>query len=155
MALQHPVRHQLLKTRACPSLLLAQVSNIPATLNADRIGSTEKCKINSPDLISLCLYPCHPEESTVKAKPPSPPASSSVTTVLSGDVSPSATSSPREEPNGLEDPVNGAPAKRPHLPAEEELAKRHKDAEVRMVFSGQGLNYECYLNVLSVGLEGI
>lgn len=26
-ALQHPVRHQLLKTRACPSLSLAQVSN--------------------------------------------------------------------------------------------------------------------------------
>ncbi|XP_044070040.1 poly(A) polymerase gamma [Siniperca chuatsi] len=66
----------------------------------------------------------------VKAKPPSPPASSSITTVLSGDVKPNATSSPREEPNGLEDSVNGAPAKRPHSPTQEDLAKRHKDAEV-------------------------
>lgn len=136
--LQHPAWHHLLKTRACRSPLLAQVSNIPASINTERIRSTEKCKINSPDLISLCLYPRHPEEPPVKAMPPSPPASSSVTTVPSGDLPPSATSSPREEPNGLEDSVNGAPAKRPHLPAEEELAKRHKDAEVRMVFSGQG-----------------
>ncbi|KAG7999896.1 Poly(A) polymerase gamma [Nibea albiflora] len=64
-----------------------------------------------------------------KVKPPSPPASSSITTVLSGDVTPNAASSPREEPNGLEDPVNGAPVKRPHSPTEEDLAKRHKDSE--------------------------
>lgn len=63
-------------------------------------------------------------------KPPSPPASSSITTVLSGDVTPNTASSPREEPNGLEDSVNGAPAKRPHSPTEEDLAKRHKDSEV-------------------------
>uniref|UniRef100_A0A3Q1I6L7 polynucleotide adenylyltransferase n=1 Tax=Anabas testudineus TaxID=64144 RepID=A0A3Q1I6L7_ANATE len=61
--------------------------------------------------------------------PPSPPASSSVTTVLSGSVKPNTTSSPREEPNGLEDSVNGAPAKRPHSPTQEDLAKRHKDSE--------------------------
>eukprot|EP00064_Thunnus_orientalis_P004639 superscaffoldBa00000426_g4651 len=66
----------------------------------------------------------------VKAKAPSPPASSSVTTVLSGNVKPNTTSSPREEPNGLEDSVNGAPAKRPHSPTQEDLAKRHKDTEV-------------------------
>uniref|UniRef100_A0A8C9XQ94 polynucleotide adenylyltransferase n=1 Tax=Sander lucioperca TaxID=283035 RepID=A0A8C9XQ94_SANLU len=66
----------------------------------------------------------------VKAKSPSPPASSSVPTVLSGDVQPNATSSPREEPNGLEDSVNGAPVKRPHSPTQEDLAKRHKDTEV-------------------------
>ncbi|KAM9345460.1 poly(A) polymerase gamma-like [Symphorus nematophorus] len=65
----------------------------------------------------------------VKAKPPSPPASSSITTVLSGDVMPNATSSPREEPNGLEDSVNGAPTKRPHTPTEEDVAKRHKETE--------------------------
>lgn len=70
------------------------------------------------------------QEPVVKAKPPSPPASSSVTPVLSGDVQPNATSSPREEPNGLEDSVNGAPVKRPHSPTQEDLAKRHKDAEV-------------------------
>lgn len=40
---------------------------------------------------------------------------------------PSATSSPKEEPNGLEDSINGAPVKRPHSPTEEDLAKRHKD----------------------------
>lgn len=45
-------------------------------------------------------------------------------------MTPSATSSPREEPNGLEDSVNGAPVKRPHSPTEEEMAKRHKEAEV-------------------------
>uniref|UniRef100_A0A3Q3WND6 polynucleotide adenylyltransferase n=1 Tax=Mola mola TaxID=94237 RepID=A0A3Q3WND6_MOLML len=64
----------------------------------------------------------------VKAKPPSPPA---IPTALSGDVAPDATSSPKEEPNGVEDSVNGAPAKRPHSPVEEDQAKRHKDAEVR------------------------
>lgn len=66
----------------------------------------------------------------VKTKPPSPPASSSISAGLGGDVTPSATSSPREEPNGLEDSVNGAPVKRPHSPTEEEMAKRHKEAEV-------------------------
>uniref|UniRef100_A0A3Q3WED0 polynucleotide adenylyltransferase n=1 Tax=Mola mola TaxID=94237 RepID=A0A3Q3WED0_MOLML len=68
------------------------------------------------------------EEPPVKAKPPSPPA---IPTALSGDVAPDATSSPKEEPNGVEDSVNGAPAKRPHSPVEEDQAKRHKDAEVR------------------------
>ncbi|XP_071387524.1 poly(A) polymerase gamma [Centroberyx affinis] len=68
----------------------------------------------------------------VKAKPPSPPASSSIPTVVSGNVKPNAASSPREEPspNGLEGPINGAPTKRPHSPTQEDLAKRHKDTEV-------------------------
>ncbi|KAG7229895.1 hypothetical protein INR49_009613 [Caranx melampygus] len=65
----------------------------------------------------------------VKAKPPSPPASSSITPVLSS-MKPNATSSPRDEHNGLEDSVNGAPTKRPHSPTQEDLAKRHKDTEV-------------------------
>ncbi|CAG6017996.1 poly(A) polymerase gamma isoform 1-T1 [Menidia menidia] len=64
---------------------------------------------------------------SVKAKPPSPPASNSASTALSGK--PSAASSPKEEPNGLEDPVNGAPAKRPHSPTQEDLAKRLKEAD--------------------------
>ncbi|KAA8584078.1 hypothetical protein FQN60_015286 [Etheostoma spectabile] len=71
----------------------------------------------------------------VKAKSPSPPASSSVPTALSGDVQPNASSSPREEPNGLEDSVNGAPGapvKRPHSPTQEDLAKRHKDSETAL-----------------------
>uniref|UniRef100_A0A3B4T5C7 polynucleotide adenylyltransferase n=1 Tax=Seriola dumerili TaxID=41447 RepID=A0A3B4T5C7_SERDU len=55
--------------------------------------------------------------------------SSSVTPVLSSSVKPNATSSPREEPNGLEDSVNGAPTKRPHSPTQEDLAKRLKDTE--------------------------
>uniref|UniRef100_A0A665UIB7 polynucleotide adenylyltransferase n=1 Tax=Echeneis naucrates TaxID=173247 RepID=A0A665UIB7_ECHNA len=66
----------------------------------------------------------------LKAKPPSPPASTSVTSGLSSSVKPNATSSPREEPNGLEDSVNGGAAKRPHSPTQEDLAKRHKDTEV-------------------------
>ncbi|XP_028982872.1 poly(A) polymerase gamma isoform X1 [Betta splendens] len=65
----------------------------------------------------------------VKARPPSPPSSTSVTTVLSGSLKPNASSSPKEEPNGLEDSVNGAPTKRPHSPTPEDLAKRPKDTE--------------------------
>ncbi|XP_033956540.1 poly(A) polymerase gamma isoform X1 [Pseudochaenichthys georgianus] len=69
----------------------------------------------------------------VKAKPASPPPSSSVSAALMEDVLPDATSSPREEPNnGLEDSPNGAAAaaKRPHSPTQEDLAKRPKEAEV-------------------------
>lgn len=76
-----------------------------------------------------------PAEPSVKAKPPSPPA---VTAVLASDVKPNAASSPKEEPNGLDDSINGAPAKRPHSPVEEEVAKRHKDAEVTGLFSAAG-----------------
>lgn len=99
-------------------------------------------QIIHPDLI---LSLAHCEEPPVKAKPPSPPASSSITTVLSGCVKPNATSSPREEPNGLEDSVNGAPAKRPHSPTQEELAKRHKDTEVRRVSSSQGRSLKVWI----------
>lgn len=67
--------------------------------------------------------------SPVKSKSPSPPPSSSISGVSAASEKPSATSSPKDEPNGLEDSLNGAPAKRPHSPTEEESAKRHKDAE--------------------------
>ncbi len=93
--------------------------------------------------LSKCLS--HSEEPPGKAKPPTPPASSSITTVLSGDVTPNAASSPREEPNGLEDSVNGAPTKRPHSPAEEDVAKRHKDTEVWLVFIVQGRTNSIYV----------
>lgn len=73
-----------------------------------------------------------PAEPPVKAKPSSPPA---VTTVLSSEVKPNAASSPKEEPNGLDDSIDGGPAKRPHSPAEEMMAKRHKDTEVMRLFS--------------------
>uniref|UniRef100_A0A671VIB7 Poly(A) polymerase n=1 Tax=Sparus aurata TaxID=8175 RepID=A0A671VIB7_SPAAU len=53
----------------------------------------------------------------------------------SGDVMPNAASSPKEEPNGLEDSINGAPAKRPHSPTEEDMTKRLKETEVRRVLS--------------------
>ncbi|XP_062286050.1 poly(A) polymerase gamma isoform X1 [Scomber scombrus] len=70
------------------------------------------------------------QEPPVQVKASSPPASSSVTPVPSGNVKPNAASSPKEEePNGLDDSVNGAPAKRPHSPTQEDLAKRHKDTE--------------------------
>ncbi|XP_005735192.1 poly(A) polymerase gamma isoform X1 [Maylandia zebra] len=62
----------------------------------------------------------------LKAKPPSPPASSSITS----STKPTATSSPKEEPNGLEDSVNGAPSKRPHSPTQEDPAKRPKNTDV-------------------------
>lgn len=48
---------------------------------------------------------------------------------------PNAASSPKEEPNGLEDSINGAPAKRPHSPTEEDMTKRLKETEVRRVLS--------------------
>uniref|UniRef100_A0AAX7TR07 Poly(A) polymerase n=1 Tax=Astatotilapia calliptera TaxID=8154 RepID=A0AAX7TR07_ASTCA len=70
--------------------------------------------------------PPHPEEPPLKAKPPSPPASSSITS----STKPTATSSPKEEPNGLEDSVNGAPSKRPHSPTQEDPAKRPKNTDV-------------------------
>lgn len=76
-----------------------------------------------------------PAEPSIKAKPPSPPA---VTAVLASDVKPNAASSPKEEPNGLDDSINGAPVKRPHSPVEEEVAKRHKDAEVTRRFFAAG-----------------
>lgn len=66
-----------------------------------------------------------------KAKPPSPPASGSVSSTAPPSVSmkPSAASSPRDESNGLEESVNGGPAKRPHSPTQEDPAKRHKESE--------------------------
>uniref|UniRef100_A0A8D3BTT2 polynucleotide adenylyltransferase n=1 Tax=Scophthalmus maximus TaxID=52904 RepID=A0A8D3BTT2_SCOMX len=93
------------------------------------------------DLISSLLPLSHSEEPPVKARPVSPPVSSSVI--------PNAASSPKMEPNGLEESINGAPAKRPHSPTEEDLAKRHKETEVRTrVFSARGRSYlyECLLN---------
>uniref|UniRef100_A0A669BSR7 polynucleotide adenylyltransferase n=1 Tax=Oreochromis niloticus TaxID=8128 RepID=A0A669BSR7_ORENI len=75
--------------------------------------------------------PPHPEEPPLKAKPPSPPASSSIT----GSAKPTATSSPKEEPNGLEDSVNGAPSKRPHSPTQEDPAKRPKNTDTSLAGS--------------------
>lgn len=77
-------------------------------------------------------------EPPIKTKPPSPPASSSVNTVPSADVKPSATSSPKEEPNGLEEPVNGGATKRPHSPTEEDLAKKPRSTDVREDFGKCG-----------------
>ncbi|XP_029961725.1 poly(A) polymerase gamma-like isoform X2 [Salarias fasciatus] len=70
----------------------------------------------------------------VKAKPPSPPASStappsSSSSSSSGKPGAASGSSSQDESNGLEDSVNGAPAKRPHSPTQEEQAKRHKESE--------------------------
>ncbi|XP_029963027.1 poly(A) polymerase gamma-like isoform X1 [Salarias fasciatus] len=72
----------------------------------------------------------------VKAKPPSPPASStappsssSSSSSSSGKPGAASSSSSQDESNGLEDSVNGAPAKRPLSPTQEEQAKRHKESE--------------------------
>uniref|UniRef100_A0A8C5DVU5 Poly(A) polymerase n=1 Tax=Gouania willdenowi TaxID=441366 RepID=A0A8C5DVU5_GOUWI len=72
---------------------------------------------------------------STKAKPPSPPASSIIsTTAPAASVKPNttstSTSSPKDEVNGLEDSVKRAARKRPHSPTEEDLIKRHKDTEV-------------------------
>ncbi|MEQ2276784.1 hypothetical protein XENORESO_009371, partial [Xenotaenia resolanae] len=75
-------------------------------------------------------FSSHSTEASTKARPPSPPASTSISTVLSGNIKPSAASSPKEEPNGLEESTPRVPAKRPHSPTQEDLAKRHKDADV-------------------------
>ncbi|KAM8858829.1 poly(A) polymerase gamma-like [Spinachia spinachia] len=80
--------------------------------------------------MSIPVIGSNSEEPAAKAKPASPPASSSLTTAQSGDEEPNAASSPQEEPNGLEDPVNGAAVKRPHSPTQEDLSKRHKETEV-------------------------
>ncbi|XP_068597096.1 poly(A) polymerase gamma [Brachionichthys hirsutus] len=56
--------------------------------------------------------------------PPPPPASGSLASAPSGDAAPNAASSPKDESNGLEDDVNGAPAK-----TDEEAARKHRDPE--------------------------
>ncbi|CAL8299326.1 unnamed protein product [Merluccius merluccius] len=70
------------------------------------------------------------------ANAPSPPAASPLPVPVSGDVS--TNSSPKEEsaePLDAQPPLNGAasaaaaPAKRPHSPTQEDLAKRPKDPE--------------------------
>ncbi|XP_054654846.1 poly(A) polymerase gamma isoform X2 [Dunckerocampus dactyliophorus] len=58
-----------------------------------------------------------------------PPASSAVSTTISGNVIPNAASSPKEELESQEDSVNGA-AKRPHSPTQEDMAKKSKDTQV-------------------------
>ncbi|XP_003963692.2 poly(A) polymerase gamma-like isoform X1 [Takifugu rubripes] len=92
----------------------------------ENVGSPKKLFVEDSPATSAAPE-AQEQEPSVKAKPPSPPA---VSAVLAGDVKPNAASSPKEEPNGLDDSINGAPAKRPHSPVEEEMAKRHKDAEV-------------------------
>lgn len=64
----------------------------------------------------------------------SPPAGSSISGVLSDAVKPSAASSPKEEPNGLEEPPATTAAKRPHSPTQDDPAKRHKDTDVSLRF---------------------
>uniref|UniRef100_A0A672HUE2 Poly(A) polymerase n=1 Tax=Salarias fasciatus TaxID=181472 RepID=A0A672HUE2_SALFA len=57
-------------------------------------------------------------------------ASSSSSSSSSGKPGAASSSSSQDESNGLEDSVNGAPAKRPLSPTQEEQAKRHKESEV-------------------------
>ncbi|XP_013887935.1 poly(A) polymerase gamma isoform X2 [Austrofundulus limnaeus] len=51
--------------------------------------------------------------------------------VLSDTITPSATSSPKEEPNGLQDPINEPSDNRPPSPTEEDLSKRQTETEVK------------------------
>uniref|UniRef100_A0A3Q3LRG3 polynucleotide adenylyltransferase n=1 Tax=Mastacembelus armatus TaxID=205130 RepID=A0A3Q3LRG3_9TELE len=93
-----------------------------------------------PLVIRVVLYTGKTSLSNFFASPPSPPASSSINTVMGGSMNPIDTSSPKEEPNGLEDSVNGALSKRPRSPTQEDPAKRHKDSEVSSVLSVQFAN---------------
>uniref|UniRef100_A0A3B4FEG3 polynucleotide adenylyltransferase n=1 Tax=Pundamilia nyererei TaxID=303518 RepID=A0A3B4FEG3_9CICH len=54
---------------------------------------------------------------------------------ITSSTKPTATSSPKEEPNGLEDSVNGAPSKRPHSPTQEDPAKRPKNTDTSLAGS--------------------
>uniref|UniRef100_A0A672HR88 Poly(A) polymerase n=1 Tax=Salarias fasciatus TaxID=181472 RepID=A0A672HR88_SALFA len=69
----------------------------------------------------------HTQSVTVSTAPPSSSSSSSSS---SGKPGAASSSSSQDESNGLEDSVNGAPAKRPLSPTQEEQAKRHKESEV-------------------------
>lgn len=84
--------------------------------------------------VQVMSIPVIGSKAAAGAKAPSPPANSSLPSVLSANENPSATSSPKGDssPNGLDDSINGvgATAKRPHSPTEEDLAKRQKDTEV-------------------------
>ncbi|XP_030011604.1 poly(A) polymerase gamma isoform X2 [Sphaeramia orbicularis] len=101
----------------------------PTSDTDDGVSPPKQLFVESPPTPSAASA-AKDQEPPVKVKAPSPPASSSISTTLSGNVKPNAASSPKEEPNGLEDSVNGAPTKRPHSPTQEDPAKRHKDAEV-------------------------
>uniref|UniRef100_A0A3P8Q136 polynucleotide adenylyltransferase n=1 Tax=Astatotilapia calliptera TaxID=8154 RepID=A0A3P8Q136_ASTCA len=96
----------------------------PTSDTDDRYDALLVCNFYSKDQgMSIPVIGTKPP---LKAKPPSPPASSSITS----STKPTATSSPKEEPNGLEDSVNGAPSKRPHSPTQEDPAKRPKNTDV-------------------------
>ncbi|XP_061545548.1 poly(A) polymerase gamma isoform X2 [Phycodurus eques] len=88
--------------------------------------------VSPPKQLSVEVSPAPSSAAAAKDQAMSIPAvgssSSSVSTTLSGNVMPSAASSPKQEPENLEDSVNGA-AKRPHSPVQEDNAKRHKDTE--------------------------
>ncbi|TNM99769.1 hypothetical protein fugu_012802 [Takifugu bimaculatus] len=85
----------------------------------ENVGSPKKLFVEDSPATSAAPE-AQEQEPSVKAKPPSPPA---VSAVLAGDVKPNAASSPKEEPNGLDDSINGAPAKRTAL------ARRRGDGE--------------------------
>uniref|UniRef100_A0A673ACQ3 Poly(A) polymerase n=1 Tax=Sphaeramia orbicularis TaxID=375764 RepID=A0A673ACQ3_9TELE len=96
-------------------------------------GSSKRISLDSSHLDSSTNTDSGTPISSPTSKPSKPTSDtddgSSISTTLSGNVKPNAASSPKEEPNGLEDSVNGAPTKRPHSPTQEDPAKRHKDAE--------------------------
>ncbi|XP_061819086.1 poly(A) polymerase gamma [Nerophis lumbriciformis] len=85
--------------------------------------------VSPPKQLFLEVSPASSSAPTVKELAKAPPASSSVSSTLCGNVTPDAASSPKEEPESQEDSVNGA-VKRPHSPTQEDNAKRPKETEV-------------------------
>ncbi|XP_077351375.1 poly(A) polymerase gamma isoform X2 [Festucalex cinctus] len=96
----------------------------PKQLCLEVSPATSSAPATKDQAMSIPVFDSKPAD---KAKAPPLEASSSVSTALSGNVMPNAASSPKEEPDNLEDSVNGA-AKRPHSPVQEDTAKRHTEA---------------------------
>uniref|UniRef100_A0AAX7U5P7 Poly(A) polymerase n=1 Tax=Astatotilapia calliptera TaxID=8154 RepID=A0AAX7U5P7_ASTCA len=114
------------RVRCCSAMLVLFLGLFSSLTNLKCYCALVKLVSNMSSFDFPTPSPPHPEEPPLKAKPPSPPASSSITS----STKPTATSSPKEEPNGLEDSVNGAPSKRPHSPTQEDPAKRPKNTDV-------------------------
>uniref|UniRef100_A0A673AD54 Poly(A) polymerase n=1 Tax=Sphaeramia orbicularis TaxID=375764 RepID=A0A673AD54_9TELE len=112
-------------------------------------GSSKRISLDSSHLDSSTNTDSGTPISSPTSKPSKPTSDtddgSSISTTLSGNVKPNAASSPKEEPNGLEDSVNGAPTKRPHSPTQEDPAKRHKDAEAGLVLIKGDDTHTCSL----------
>ncbi|XP_034040450.1 poly(A) polymerase gamma isoform X1 [Thalassophryne amazonica] len=110
-----------------PKPVSEAVDSPPKTPSVDGSVESSAAPAANDEGMSIPVIGSKPQ---VKARPSSPPASTSASTVPSGPAKPSGTSTPREESSSMEDSASAAPAKRPHSPTQEELSKRHKETQV-------------------------